>query len=362
MQNWQRLAAASPKMLRAAVRHPSLLKKVISFSQYGYEASSLSALYRLDACSRIRKHIDIVHAHFGPVARQFQFLRRLWNAPFVVSFHGYDFTTTVQNEGRNIYGRLFAEADLISANSQFTMRKLVELGCPVGKIRTLPVGFDPKRFPFKPRTAAPGKPVQILSIGRLAAVKGHEYVIRAVALLREKGALVEYDIVGDGELRTALQSLAERLGVGSHVRFHGALVGEPLNNVIMDAHLFVMCSVRVGEAEEGQGLALQEAQAAGLPVVATAHGALPEGFLPNVSGFLVPEGDVSALAKRLEFLVNNSAIWPRLGRAGHEFAVTRYDIHKLISTWNRSTMRLGNSLLAKPKPADLIDCDCQQIG
>jgi colanic acid/amylovoran biosynthesis glycosyltransferase len=82
--------------------------------------------------------------------------------------------------------------------------------------------------------------------------------------------------------------------------------------------------------EEGQGLVLQEAQACGLPVIATNHGALPEGLVPGQSGFLVPERDVDALAARLNYLIEHPELWPIMGRLGREFVVN-YDIRKLNS-------------------------------
>ena len=75
--------------------------------------------------------------------------------------------------------------------------------------------------------------------------------------------------------------------------------------------------------------ALQEAQAAGLPVIATAHGAFPEGILPEKSGFLVTEGDVEALAERLRFLVERPEISPEMGRQGRAFVEQRFDIRRL---------------------------------
>jgi colanic acid/amylovoran biosynthesis glycosyltransferase len=96
-----------------------------------------------------------------------------------------------------------------------------------------------------------------------------------------------------------------------------------------EAHLALLGSVSIDGDAEGQGLFLQEAQACGLPVIATNHGALPEGMLPGKSGFLVPERDVEAMAERIDFLVAHPEIWPELGRAGRAFVAARYDIHRL---------------------------------
>src|SRR5207237_5908880 len=135
-------------------------------------------------------------------------------------------------------------------------------------------------------------------------------------------------IVGDGPLRKKLEALVARLGLENAVVFRGALEGEAVRGLMDQAHLFVLASVSVEGDQEGQGLVLQEAQAAGLPVVATLHGALPEGLLPDESGFLVPERNVDALAERLDYLVRHPELWPALGRAGRKHLETYYDIRR----------------------------------
>jgi colanic acid/amylovoran biosynthesis glycosyltransferase len=138
-----------------------------------------------------------------------------------------------------------------------------------------------------------------------------------------------YDIAGDGPLRSALETVAASLGVGEHVKFHGALPGERVRELMDAAHLFVMTSVNIEGDQEGQGLALQEAQAAGLPVIATRHGALPEGLVPDESGLLVPERDVAALLESLYELATHPERWPQMGRTGRRFVEQRYDARQL---------------------------------
>src|SRR5262249_14392219 len=155
--------------------------------------------------------------------------------------------------------------------------------------------------------------------------KGHEFVIRAIAKLCARHKNVQYDIVGDGPLRKKLEQLTAELRVQVAVTFHGALDSDGVRRQMAEAHLFVLTSVNIEGDQEGQGLVLQEAQASGLPVVATNHGGLPEGLLPDQSGFLVPERDVDALAERLNFLVEHTEIWPTMGNAGRRFVEARYD-------------------------------------
>ena len=80
---------------------------------------------------------------------------------------------------------------------------------------------------------------------------------------------------------------------------------------------------------EGQGVVLLEAQAYGLPVVATNHSAFPETVLDRVSGFLVPERDIDALAERLEYLIANPQNWPQIGKSGRQHVEQHYNIKVL---------------------------------
>jgi colanic acid/amylovoran biosynthesis glycosyltransferase len=230
-----------------------------------------------------------------------------------------------------IYQKLFAAADLFTANSDYTQTRLEQLGCPREKIHKLPVGLNPDEFPFRERRKMTGEPYRVVTIGRLVEIKGHEYVIRAVAALREKVPSLRYDIVGDGPLRAKLEGLVRELRLSDCVGFRGALAEDSIKQILAEADVFVLASVTVEGDQEGQGLVLQEAQAMGLPVIATQHGAFPEGVLAEESAFLVPQRDIAALAERLEYLATHPEIWSQMGRAGRIFIRERYDIRQLNS-------------------------------
>src|SRR5262249_42879995 len=127
------------------------------------------------------------------------------------------------------------------------------------------------------------------------------------------------------------------------VVLHGALDGPGIRRLADRAHLFVLASVTVDGDREGQGLALQEAQACGLPVIATIHGGLPEGLADGESGFLVPERDVGALAERINYLVTHPERWVSLGGKGREFVGKHFDIHKL----NHNLIAIYESLIER---------------
>lgn len=327
--NAVRVLRAVPTLLRCLVAAPRLTRDVLDPDVYGYQARSLSALYRLGAlCARSRRY-DVIHAHFGPVANTFRFARALWKAPLIVSFHGFDFCTHPRQHGLGIYRQLFTTADVVTVNSDYTWARVAALGCPKRILRLLPVGLDPAEFPYRPRRLAPGETVRVVAVGRLVEIKGHEYAIRAIARVRERVPNVHLEIIGEGPRRAALETLARELSVSDIVTLSGARPSDYVRRAFDAAHLFVMPSVSIHGDAEGQGLALQEAQACGLPVVATEHGALPEGMAPGESGVLVPERDPAAIAARLIELIEHAECWTAMGREGRRLVEQRFDIHRL---------------------------------
>jgi colanic acid/amylovoran biosynthesis glycosyltransferase len=193
------------------------------------------------------------------------------------------------------------------------------------------MGTDLAEFPFRERVLLADEVPNVLTIGRLTEKKGIETAIRAVGLLGDRGVLVRYRVIGDGPLRSHLEGIIRDLGLEDRVELLGARVREEVVVELTRAHLFVLPSVTTRDGDrEGQGVVLQEAQAAGLPVIATDHNGLPEGFLPGVSGYLVPEYDANALADRLQALIENPKSWAQMGRSGRRFVEKEFDLASLV--------------------------------
>jgi colanic acid/amylovoran biosynthesis glycosyltransferase len=341
--NLARVARALPKFIRCFGTSPRLAQRVLRKNEYGYRAQSLSQIYRMARLVERGRKYDLLHAHFGPVAESFRFTRALCRAPFVASFHGYDFTTVPRKEGSHVYRHLFATADAVTGSTAFALQRLRELGCPEAKLRRLPMGLDPARYSFRERTLAPGEPVRILALARLTPIKGMNFAIDAIAELRKRHPNVRLDVVGDGPLRNQLEQQARVLGLDGLVHFHGALAAQEIQRLSDNAHIFLHLSVTTDGDQEGQGLVLQEAQAAGLPVVATRHGAFPEGVLEGKSALLVPERDPRATADALLQLIENPQSWIQMGQAGRAFVEANYDIRNL----NAQLVDLYHSLVAE---------------
>jgi len=326
------------------------------FSCYVYLASSTSPieLFRLlrrcnnengnhifDALSystihKCRKEpYDIIHCHFAEQSQSALLLKLAHspNAKIVTTFHGHDVNVAKTiNQNFDIYQMMFSKGDLFTANTNFTADKASKLGCPKDKIRILPVGLNPSRYPFSRRQVESDGTVKVVTVGRLVEKKGIEYSIRAIALaLQNHPTLkIQYTIIGEGNQRAALEKLTSSLGLSEKVSFLGAMTQAEVRDVYDSSHIFLLSSVTASNGDmEGQALVLQEAQCMGLPIISTLHNGIPEGVMDDKSGFLVPEKDVDALSAKLAYLALNPDLWQTMGQAGHDFVKNRYDIGRL---------------------------------
>ncbi len=142
----------------------------------------------------------------------------------------------------------------------------------------------------------------LMHVGRLSHEKSVDVVIRALCSVRKAGTDATLVIVGDGPARKSLESLAKSEKVTSHVRFMGSMDHDTLmqSGMLDIGDLFVTAS-----ATESQGMAVIEAMAFGLPIVAVAEGAIPEVVGDN--GLLVPAGDAKAMAKAILRILTDAA-------------------------------------------------------
>jgi glycosyltransferase involved in cell wall biosynthesis len=156
------------------------------------------------------------------------------------------------------------------------------------------------------------------TVGRLVPIKDHETLIRGISRLPD----VHLAIVGDGELRRALESLVDALGVASRVHFTGWRLDVP--DVMSDLDVVALTS-----RNEGTPVSLIEAGACARPIVATDVGGVRTVVEDGVSGLIVPPGDPDALADRLQTLLGDHALADRLGRSAR-LTSHRFDDERLV--------------------------------
>jgi glycosyltransferase involved in cell wall biosynthesis len=190
------------------------------------------------------------------------------------------------------------ETDLFLAITERAREALLLEGAAPERIRVCPPGIDFKRFAAATARKASGVRT-ILSPGRLVWEKGHQDVLRALAVLRRgaTGDSIRAVFVGTGPDEDALRSYARDLGVADLVEFRGFVPYDKMPEVYLHADCVVLASLPTWSWEEQFGMVLAESIAAGLPVIASTCGAIPEVI--GERAHLFSPGDWQTLANRL---------------------------------------------------------------
>jgi glycosyltransferase involved in cell wall biosynthesis len=178
-----------------------------------------------------------------------------------------------------------------------------------GELILLPLGVDVERFRPVPRPP-PARALRVGFVGRLIRHKGVDVLLEAVA--PDDRLVVE--IFGAGEESESLHGLAGRLGIADRVTFHGHVDEDAVPEVYRRFDVLAVPSVPTPGWVEQFGRVAVEAQASGVPVVASASGALPD--VVGQAGVLVPPDDPAALRTALAGFLDEPGLWDRLRRAG----------------------------------------------
>jgi glycosyltransferase involved in cell wall biosynthesis len=168
---------------------------------------------------------------------------------------------------------------------------------------------------------------RIVFVGRLTAEKQVDVILHAMTKL-DPALDTTFDIIGGGDQRKQLENLANQLGIGDRVTFHGRIADEELRALLTRASLFVIASIA-----ELQSIATMEAMASGLPVVAADAVALPHLVHDGENGYLFTPGDADDLAARLtDVLTAEPAEYERMQRASLD-GVAIHDINRTLDTF-----------------------------
>jgi colanic acid/amylovoran biosynthesis glycosyltransferase len=293
--------------------------------RYGRTASSLTLLYK--AAPFFFRKYDIIHCQFGHNGRLGAMLKELrLQKKLVVTFHGSDIRRGI-SEGGAIYRELWNQADCLIAISEYNREHLLRFGGDPKKIIYLPVGIDCKRFNCRRSPARVGSnPVRLLSVARLVNEKGLEFSLHAVHGLKQQrpDISLQYDIIGEGYLRSTLQGLIDELALSDSVHLLGAKSQDEVIAALYSSDILVTPSLA-----EALPVSLMEAQAVGLPVVATRVGSVDQIVHDGRSGFLVPPGDAAALQRTLAELIQDPEKRAEMGRRGRLHVEQHFDIERL---------------------------------
>lgn len=170
--------------------------------------------------------------------------------------------------------------------------------------------------------------VVAVMVARLAPLKGHDLMLRALARLADRHPSLRLLVVGDGPERAGLEALASELGVAGRVRFTG--LRRDVLRLLAGADIGVLPS-----AHEAVPLSVIEQMASGLPVVVTDVGGLPDIVADGQEGYVVPSGDVDALTRRVGELVDDAETRQTLGKAARRRAESEFSIEQSARAYER---------------------------
>lgn len=226
------------------------------------------------------------------------------------------------------YARKFycVSKDIMAEMSSRRIVPVHKLSVILNGINTDPFREAVDRTEVRAAFGIPANAPLIGTVGRLNEVKNQELLIRAFARVRLEVPAARLLLVGDGPLRADLTGLAARLGVGDAVHFAG-YQSRP-ERFLATIDVFALTS-----RTEGLPLAVLEAWAAGLPVVASAVGGLPDLVTDGRTGLLFPSGDEAALAVLLRGLLRDRARRHALGEAGQNEVFERYDLRRMAAEY-----------------------------
>ena len=313
------VAGVSPAIVeRVAAGRPGAILKVIDQPRSGHDVRALAA------------HLSTVRS-FAPNIVQVS-LASPWSCQYAIAASGlararviavYQLPRPAVNRRQRILKQLTSRAVTRHVGvGERTSREVEELlGLPMGTVRTIHNGVpdEPLEAPERP---FPG-PV-IGAVGRLEPQKGFDVFLRAVSEVPQASAV----IVGDGEQRSELHALADRLGINERVQWIGWR--DDRRSYLPWFDVFVLPS-----RFEGFPLALLEALLAQKAVVATDVGSVAEAVLHDRTGLLVTPDDPRALAGSIARLLEDGELRTRLGRAGRDLVRERFTATHMSRSFER---------------------------
>ena len=268
--------------------------------------------------------VQHIHAHFAThPALVAWVIHNLTGISYSVTVHAHDLYVNQTMLATKMQSASFV-ITISDFNRTFLKKKV---GANIeDKTEVVRCGIEQNIYAKNVNNASDGR-FYIKSIGSLQDYKGMRYLIEACALLIKRNIPIHCEIIGEGEMRKELEELIGELGVGDTVLLAGAKTQGEVAEALAKASCYVQPSIitKTGKME-GIPVALMEALASGLPVVASDISGISELVRPEKTGYLVPEKDPLKLADALTYIFEHLDDAKRLAKAGQELVAQEYDL------------------------------------
>jgi phosphatidyl-myo-inositol dimannoside synthase len=318
---------------------------------------------RVEKLARVLRPEFIWCGNLKPASYPARWTKRRLGTPYGILVYGGDLLILRQQLRRSPLKRRAARALLASASVFVTIsawtRELcrsvleeLEIDSGPDRIQTVPLGTDPALFrpganqaEVRARYGLDGRR-WLLSVARLTRHKGIDTGLRVLARLVRPYPDLAYAVVGSGDELGKLQNLAGTLGVADRVRFLTDVPDQDLPGLYNCAEVYLGLSRQMEQRVEGFGIALVEASACGIPVVAGRTGGIPDAVREGETGLLVDAEQPDAVCGALRSLLDDRELAGRLGQGGRRAVETYYNWDRVAA----DIARIGHELSRSFRP------------
>jgi glycosyltransferase involved in cell wall biosynthesis len=274
----------------------------------------------------LKKHkIQVILAEYGQTGAEMMPLCQSLNIPLVVHFHGYDaYSSQVLDLYQVKYKALFKFASAIIVVSKDMQKQLLLLGASEHKLILNPYNCHPSFYEVLPNYESN----QFLAVGRFVNKKAPYLTLWAFRSLHQQQPNATLVMIGEGELLETCQNLAKQWGLTEAVTFMGKQNPSKVREMMSKSFCFLQHSITASNGDkEGTPVAILEASAAGLPVIATFHAGIPEAVIHQKTGFLVPEQGVEMMSEYMIQLYQDRVLVKKMGEDSRKHSQAYYTQH-----------------------------------
>jgi colanic acid/amylovoran biosynthesis glycosyltransferase len=271
--------------------------------------------------------IEIVLAEYGTTGAKILAFCKAINMPIVTIFHGYDASRIkILEQNKEDYLNLFEYSQKIIAVSAQIRSTLIGLGCPSDKIIHTPCAPHDDFFRIEPTFA---EPQSFVAIGRFTDKKAPYYTILAFKKVLETYPDAKLYFAGTGELWNTCLNLITFYKLDKNVSLLGAIPPAVYVKLLNKVGGFVQHSITAEDGDmEGTPVAILEAIAAGIPVIATKHAGITDVVMDGITGFLVNEHDVDDMASKMCGVIADPLKARKMAAKGRKFAYDNFRMEK----------------------------------
>jgi N-acetyl-alpha-D-glucosaminyl L-malate synthase BshA len=310
---------------------------LLDYPLVAHRSFALALTAKMIEVSRAEK-LDLLHVHYAvPHAISAVMAKQILgsDAPKVVTtLHGTDVTLVGADHGfAPLTHFAVTSSDAVTTPSRWlaeTARTNLGLASAL-RIDVIPNFVDPQQF-FAPPRRVRNRPPVLIHVSNFRPIKRVHDVVGVFAAVH-KTTPCRLELVGDGPERSRAESLVRDLGLQDHVSFRGER--DDVASLYGGSDVFLLPS-----ESESFGLAALEAMACGVPVVASDVGGLPDVVADGETGFLLPAGDVAAMAEATRRLLTDDVRWADMSRLARERARTCFTLDRAVDRYEATYRRV----------------------